>query len=333
MTNGPLRRRELLGTCALAAAAAFTSFATPAWAESTYPSRPIRLLIPFSPGGVTDTSGRIVADYMSKKLGQPVVVENRAGASGNIASQVVATAEPDGYTLLLVLDGTFVINPHVYEKVPFNPVRDFAPVGKIGNSTIMLVAYPGARVKSMADVIALSKKTPGGLSYGTSGTGSITHIAGELLKQRTGANLTHVPYKGGGPAVADVLGGHIPLAFASAASIQGYLKSGKLVPIGVPSGKRSPQYPDVPTFAEGGVPNFDINSWVGLVAPAKTPAAIVQRLNAELDAALNDPTVREQLAVSGISASPGTPAAFGEVIRNELALYGPVVKAAGITQE
>jgi tripartite-type tricarboxylate transporter receptor subunit TctC len=221
----------------------------------------------------------------------------------------------------------------VYDKVPFNPVRDFAPVGKIGDSTIMLVAYPGARVKTLAEVIALSRKEPGGLSYGTSGTGSITHIAGELLKQRSGANLTHVPYKGGGPAVADVLAGHIPLAFASAASIQGYLKSGKLVPIGVPSGKRSPQYPDVPTFAESGVPNFDINSWVGLVAPAKTPAPIVQRLNAELNAALNDPTVREKLAASGIGASPGTATAFGEVIRNELALYGPVVKAAGIKQD
>lgn len=334
MTDRILRRRELLaGTSALAAAAAFTTLATPARAQSAYPSRPIRLIIPFAPGGVTDTSGRIVADYLSKKLGQQVVPDNRPGASGNIGSQVAATAEPDGYTLLLVLDGTFVINPHVYDKVPFNPVRDFAPVGKIGDSTIMLVAYPGARVKSLAEVIALSKKEPGGLSYGTSGTGSITHIAGELLKQRSGANLTHVPYKGGGPAVADVLAGHIPLAFASAASIQGSLKSGRLVPIGVPSGKRSPQYPDVPTFAESGVPNFDINSWVGLVAPAKTPGPILQRLNAELNAALNDPAVREKLAASGIGAAPGTAAGFGEVIRNELALYGPVVKAAGIKQD
>ena len=334
MTDRFLRRRDLLaGTSALAAAAAFTSLATPAQAQAAYPSRPIRLIIPFAPGGVTDTSGRIVAEYLSRKLGQQVVPDNRPGASGNIGSQVAATAEPDGHTLLLVLDGTFVINPHVYDKVPFNPVRDFAPVGKIGDSTIMLVAYPGAKVKSLAEVIALSKKEPGGLSYGTSGTGSITHIAGELLKQRSGANLTHVPYKGGGPAVADVLAGHIPLAFASAASIQGYLKSGKLVPIGVPSGKRSPQYPDVPTFAEGGVANFDINSWVGLVAPAKTPAPILQRLNAELNAALNDPTVREKLAGSGIGASPGTAAGFGDVIRNELALYGPVVKAAGIKQD
>lgn len=262
-----------------------------------------------------------------------MTIFNRPGASGNIGSQIAATADADGHTLLLVLDGTFVINPHVYDKVPFDPLRDFAPVGKISDSTIILVAYPGARVKSLADVIALSKKEPGGLSYGTSGTGSITHIAGELLKQRSGASLTHVPYKGGGPAVADVLAGHIPLAFASAASIQAHLKSGRLLPTGVPSGKRSHQYPDVPTFGESGVPNFDINSWVGLVVPAKTPAPIVQRLNTELNAVLNEPAVRDKLAASGIGAAPGTATSFAEVTRAELALYGRVVKAAGIKQD
>jgi tripartite-type tricarboxylate transporter receptor subunit TctC len=330
MTDPLLRRRQLLTATSAFAIAAFGCLTGAAHAQTSYPNKPIRLIIPFSPGGVTDTSGRIIADYLSKKMGQQVVPDNRPGASGNIGSYVAATAEPDGYTLLLVLDGTFVINPHVYEKVPFNPVRDFAPVGKIGDSTIILVANPDVRVKSLAEVIALSKSRKAGLSYGTSGTGSITHISGELLKQRSGANLTHVPYKGGGPAVVDVLAGHIPLAFASAASIQGYLKSGKLVPIGVPSGKRSRQYPELPTFAESGVPNFDINSWVGLVAPARTPKPILQRLNTELNAALNDPEVREKLAGSGISATPGTPESFGDVIRTELAFYGPVVKAAGI---
>lgn len=330
MTHTFLRRRELLATASALALAAIVSLPGTARAQAAYPSKPIRLIIPFAPGGVTDTSGRIIADYLSKKLGQQVVPDNRPGASGNIGSQAAATAEPDGYTLLLVLDGTFVINPHVYEKVPFNPVRDFAPIGKIGDSTIILVANPGVKAKSLAEVIALSKSQPGGLSYGTSGNGSITHIAGELLRQRSGANLTHVPYRGGGPAVADVLAGHIPLAFASAASVQAHVKSGKLNAIGVPSGKRSRQYPDLPTFAEGGVANFDTNSWVGIVAPAKTPKAILQRLNTELNAALNDTEVREKLAVSGISATPGSAEGFGDVIRNELALYGPVVKAAGI---
>lgn len=325
--NALLRRRQLL---AAASALTLGSLAGPGFAQAGYPNRPIRLVIPFAPGGVTDTSGRAVAEALSKRLGQQVVPDNRPGASGNIGSQQVATAEPDGYTLLLVLDGTFVINPHVFDKVPFDPVRDFAPVGKIGDSTIMLVANPGVKARTLPELIALSKAQAGGLSYGTSGNGSITHIAGELLKQRTGAHLTHVPYKGGGPAVADVLAGHIPLAFASAASIQGHLKSGKLVPIGVPSGKRSPQYPDIPTFAESGAPGFDLNSWVGIVAPAKTPKPILERLNRELNAVLNEPQVREKLAGSGIGAAPGTAEGFGDVIRKELAGYGPVVKAAGI---
>jgi tripartite-type tricarboxylate transporter receptor subunit TctC len=324
------RRRQLLAAASTLALGALAAAPAAVLADAPWPNRPIRLVVPFAPGGVTDTSGRAVAEVLSRRLGQQVVVDNRPGASGNIGSQVAATAEPDGYTLLLVLDGTFVINPHVYEKVPFDPVRDFAPVGKIGDSTIILVAHPGVKARTLAEVIALSKSQAGGLDYGTSGNGSITHIAGELLKQRTGARLTHVPYKGGGPAVADVLAGHIPLAFASAASVQGHLKSGKLVAIGVPSGKRSPQYPQIPTFAESGAPGFDINSWVGLVAPAKTPKAIVQRLGTELNAALNDPALRDKLDGSGIAATPGTPEAFGAVIRNELAAYGPVVKAAGI---
>jgi tripartite-type tricarboxylate transporter receptor subunit TctC len=186
------------------------------------------------------------------------------------------------------------------------------------------------KAKDLREVIALSKSQPGGLSYGTSGTGSITHIAGELLRQRSGANLTHVPYKGGGPAVADALGGHIPLAFASAASVQQHIKAGRLKVIGVPSGKRSKQYPEIATFAESGVPNFDINSWVGILAPATTPQAILDRLNTELNAALNDEAVRDKLALSGISATPGTAQSLGEVIKRELAMYGPVVKTAGI---
>jgi tripartite-type tricarboxylate transporter receptor subunit TctC len=186
------------------------------------------------------------------------------------------------------------------------------------------------KARTLPEVIALSKSQPGGLSFGTSGNGSITHIAGELLKQRTGANLVHVPYKGGGPAVADVLAGHIPLAFASAASIHAHLQSGKLIPIGVPSGKRSAQYPEIKTFAEGGVSGFALNSWVAIVAPAKTPKPILDRLNTELNAALNDPAVREKLAGSGIAAAPGTAESLGNVIRTELTTYGSVVKAAGI---
>ena len=316
--------------CAAALAVAGLLPLSGAWAQPAWPAKPIKLVIPFAPGGVTDTSGRIIADYLGKRLGQQVVADNRPGASGNIGSQVVAMAEPDGYTLLLVLDGTFVINPHVYDKVPFDPLRDFSTIGKIGDSTTILVAHPGFKANNMRELIDMSKALPSGISYGTSGTGSIVHLAGELLKQRTGANLVHIPYKGGAPAIADALAGHTPLAFASAASVQNHLKSGNLKALGVPSGKRSRQYPEIPTFAESGWADFDINSWVGLVAPAKTPRAIVERLNTELNAALADPEVRSKLEAAGITATPGTAEAFSATIRKELALYGGVVKAAGI---
>jgi tripartite-type tricarboxylate transporter receptor subunit TctC len=325
----PTNRRAFLQSAGTLLATGTLAYSN-ALAQSAWPAKPIKLVIPFAPGGVTDTSGRIIAEFLGKRLGQQVVPDNRPGASGNIGSQVVASAEPDGYTLLLVLDGTFVINPHVYDKVPFDPLRDFSTIGKIGDSTTILVAHPGFKANNMRELIDLSKAQPAGVSYGTSGTGSIVHLAGELLKQRTGANLVHIPYKGGAPAIADALAGHTPLAFASAASVQNHLKSGNLKALGVPSGKRSRQYPDIPTFAESGLADFDINSWVGLVAPVKTPRAIVERLNTELNAALADPEVRAKLEAAGIAATPGTAEALSATIRKELVLYGGVVKAAGI---
>lgn len=328
LPNNPSRRAFVERMTCLAMAS--LAFSASSQAQTTWPTKPIKLVIPFAPGGVTDTSGRIIAEYLSKKLGQQVVADNRPGASGNIGSQVVATAEPDGYTLLLVLDGTFVINPHVFDKVPFDPLRDFSPIGKIGDSTTILVAHPSFKANSFKELIELAKTQPGGVSYGTSGTGSIVHLAGEMVKQRTGANLVHIPYKGGAPAIADALAGHTPLAFASAASVQHHLKTGNLKALGVPSGKRSRQYPDIPTFAESGLDDFDINSWVGLVAPAKTPRAVIERLNLELNAALADADVRTKLEASGIVATPGSAESLGTTIRKELALYGNVVKTAGI---
>ena len=304
-----------------------------AQAQGAYPNKPIRLVVPFTPGGVTDTSGRLIAEQLSKRLGQQVIVDNKPGASGNIGTQQVAVAAPDGYTLVLAFDGTMVINPHVFDKTPFDALRDFSPVGKIGDAVLILVAHPAVPVKTLQDVIALSKTQAGGLSYGTSGTGGTPHIAGELLKLRTGANLVHVPYKGGGQAMTDVLGGNIPLVYTAVAGAQGHVKAGKLRAIGVSSGQRSRSLPDVPTFMEGGVPDFEINSWVGLLAPAKTPKAIIERLNTELNAVLNDPEVREKLNVMGIAATPGTPDKFGDEMKRDLARYGPVVKAAGIKAE
>jgi len=322
-------RRDLT----IGASLALIGTALPALAQSTYPNKPIRLVVPFTTGGVTDTSARVVADYLGKRLGQQVVVDNRPGASGNIGTQQVATAEPDGYTLLLGFDGTMVINPHVFDKVPFNTVRDFAPVGKIGDAILILVAHPGLPAKNLRDVLALSKTQSGGLFYGTSGTGGTPHIAGELLKQRTGANLTHVPYKGGGQAIIDAMGGNIPLVYTAVAGAQQHVKSGKLIGVAVSSAQRSSSLPDVPTFIESGVPDFEINSWVGILAPAKTPKAILDKLNVELSTVLSDPEVRERLNVLGINATPGSADKFGDDIKRDLARYGSVVKAAGIKAE
>ena len=299
----------------------------------SYPSKPIRLVVPFTPGGVTDTSGRLIAEQLSKRLGQQVVVDNKPGASGNIGTQQVAAAEGDGYTLLLGFDGTLVINPHVFPKTGFDTLKDFAPIGKIGDAVLILVANPSFPSKNLKDLIALSKTQAGGLSYGTSGTGGTPHIAGELLRQRTGANLVHVPYKGGGQALTDVLGGNIPLVYTAIAGAIPHVKSGKLLPIAVSSSKRATSMPDVATFIENGVTDFEASSWVGLLAPAKTPRAIITRLNTELNAVLNDPEVKERLNGMGITAAPGTPESFGAELNRDLAKYGPVVKAAGIKAE
>lgn len=302
-------------------------------AQVSYPTKPIRLIVPFTPGGVTDTSGRVIAEYLSKRLGQQVIVDNKPGASGNIGTQQAALAEPDGYTLLLAFDGTMVINPHLFEKIPFNTLRDFASVGKIGDATLILVAYPGTQIKNLQDVVETSKKLPQGLAFGTSGTGGTPHIAGELLKQRTGANLVHIPYKGGGQALTDVLGGNIPLVYTAVAGAVQYVKTSKLTPIAVSSEQRSKSLPDVPTFIESGLPDFSISSWVGILAPIKTPKAIIDKLNAELILVLGESEVRDRLSTLGISATPGSPENFNDQIKRDLARYASIVKSAGIKIE
>jgi tripartite-type tricarboxylate transporter receptor subunit TctC len=302
-------------------------------AQGTYPDRPIRLVVPFAPGGVTDTSGRVIAEALGKRLGQQVIVENKSGASGNIGTQAVATAAPDGYTLVLGFDGTLVINPHVFSTIPFDTLKDLAPVGKIGDADLIIVAHPAFPPKTLQELIAYSKKEANGVSYGTSGIGGTPHIAGELLNQQTGAKLVHVPYKGGGQAMSDALGGQIPLVFTAVAGAQQHVKSGKLTAIAVSSSKRSSSLPDVPTFIESGVADFAVSSWVGILAPAKTPQPIIDRLNRELNAVLATPEMVEQLAKLGIAATPGTPDAFGAQIKADLAKYGRVVKTAGIKAE
>ena len=308
-------------------------FSFNASAQSTYPNRPIRLIIPFTPGGVTDTSGRYIAEQLTLKLGQQVIADNRPGASGNIGAQMVASAEPDGYTLLLGYAGTLSINPSLFEKVPFDSLKDFAPIGKIGDAILILVAnndFPG---KTWTEVLTISKKDPNGLSYGTSGSGGTPHIAGELLKQKTGANLVHVPYKGGGQALIDLLGGNIPLVYTAVAGANQYVKSGRIKAIAVSSAKRSPGLPDVPTFIESGVRDFEIDDWVGLLAPAKTPKPIVMKLNQALNEILNSPEGKAKLLGMGITPTPGTPEKFGEQIKSDLIRFSPIVKGMQIKSE
>jgi len=259
-----------------------------------------------------------------------VVVENKAGASGNIGAQQVATAAPDGYTLVLAFDGTMVINPAVFSKLPFDTLKDFASVGKIGDATLIIVAHPSFPGKTLKEVIDLSKKDPKGLSYGTSGIGGTPHIAGELLNQRTGAKLVHVPYKGGGQAMADPLGGNIPLVYTAVAGAITHLKAGKLNAIAVSSRTRSPSLPDTPTFIEAGVPDFESSSWVGMLAPAKTPRPIVEALSAALQALSKDPTIIERMEQFGVEAIVTTPEQMAAMIRAELPVYAEAVKAAGL---
>jgi tripartite-type tricarboxylate transporter receptor subunit TctC len=298
-----------------------------------FPAKPIRIVVPFSPGGVADNSARVVAEPLGLRLGQQVIVENRPGASGNIGTHAVAQAAPDGYTLLLGFDGTMVINPHVFAKIPFDTLNDFAPVTKLGDATLILVSHPSIPAKNLAEFIALAKSSSRTWPYGTSGTGGTPHLAGELFKQRTGVQLEHIPYKGGGQAITDVIGGQIPLVFTAIATAQQYVRGGRLIGLGVPGAKRSGALPDVPTFAESGLPDFDVSSWVGIFAPAKTPRPVTERLQKELDAVLRTPFVRERYATLGIEPVGNSPEDFAGQVRADLEKWEKVVKTANVRLE
>ena len=264
-------------------------------AQTVFPAKSIRLVVPFTPGGVTDTSARLIAEYMSKKLDQQIIVENKPGASGNIGAAQVAAAEPDGYTLLLGFDGTMVINPHVFANIPFDTLKDFRPVGKIGDAILILVAYPGFKAQTLQQIIELSKQPGATVNFGSSGIGSPQHVAVELLNQRTGSKLIHIPYKGGGQAMIDVQGGTIPLVYTAVAGAYPHIMSGRITAIAVSSEKRAPSLPNVPTFIESGISDFIVNSWVGIFAPSKTPTAVIERLNSVLNEVLSDAEVSARL--------------------------------------
>jgi len=309
------------------------AFSGMSWSQSGFPNRPMRIVVPFAPGGAADSSARLVAEHYTRRLGQQVIIENRPGASGNIGAKFVASAEPDGYTLLLGFDGTMVINPHVYPNIPFDTVNDFAPIGKIGDIGLLIVANPKLGAKDLRDVIALSRARADGLSVGSAGLGSTAHLMAELIKQRTGANLVHIPYKGAGPALIAVLSGETQLAIIGLAGTPQHVRAGTLQAIAISSAQRSKLLPEVPTIAEAGNPDLVLNSWNGILAPARTPRAIIERLNLELNNALADTVAREKLDSLGFTATLGTPENYADQIKRDLTRYGQVVKAANIKME
>ena len=299
----------------------------------TWPVKPVKIVVPFSPGGFADSGARAISDKLAARLGQSVVIENRVGASGNIGAEAVAKSAPDGYTLLLGFDGTMVINPHVFAKIPFDTLRDFAPVTKLGDAPSLVVAHPSVPANDLRELIALAKAKPGSLSYGTSGTGNTLHLVGEMLNLRAGTDFQHIPYKGGAQAIADAVGGQIPLVFTAIASAQGFLRAGKLKALGVTSTARVAALPDVPTFIESGLPDFVVNSWIGILAPAKTPRPIVERLQRDIAAVLKDPDVQARYAVLGNEPVGNTPDEYAAQIKTDLAQWGVIVKRAGIRIE
>ena len=302
-------------------------------AQAQWPAKTVRIVVPFSPGGIADNSARTVADRLGARLGQSVVVENRPGAAGNIGAEQVAKSAPDGYTLLLGYDGTIVVNPHVYSKLGFDVLRDFAPVTKLGDAGVIVVAHPSVPAKDLRELIAMARAKPGTFTYGSAGTGSSAHLACEMLSQLTGAGLVHVPYKGGGQAIADAVGGQIPLVCTAVAGAQQFMKTGRLKGLGLSSATRAAGAPDVPTFIENGFAGFVVDSWVGLLAPAATPRAVIDRLQTETAAVLQMPEVKERYAVLGIEPVGNKPEEYAAQIRADLARWAPVVKQANIRIE
>ncbi|MGH8619902.1 MAG: Bug family tripartite tricarboxylate transporter substrate binding protein [Burkholderiales bacterium] len=315
-----------------AVAALLSAFAMPVGAQ-TYPTKPIRLIVPFSPGGSADLIARLVGQQISEAAGQQVLVDNRAGAGGNIGVEMVAKAAPDGYTLLIGHIGTFGVNPTLYPKLPFDPIRDFQPVSLYTKLPNMLAVHPSLPVRTTKELIALAKKTPGQLNYGSAGNGSAAHLATEYFKLLTKIQIEHIPYKGTGPAVIDLIAGQVSLMITGVPPLLAHVKAGKLRALGVASAQRIALLPDLPTLIEAGVPGYETSQWHGVLAPAGTPRPIVDALNAMLVKSLQRPAVKERLASEAAEGVGSTPEQFQEFIKSEIARWAPVVKASGLRAE
>jgi tripartite-type tricarboxylate transporter receptor subunit TctC len=324
-----MRLLRSLGLATLASIAPTTL----ASAQQAWPQKPITFIIPFAAGGGTDAFARPLAAQLENQLGTRIVLENRAGAGGTVGASAAAKAAPDGYTLLIGA-AHHAIAPALYPKIDYNIETDFAPIGLVASPPQVIVVHPGkVAAKSVQELIAFAKANPGKITFGSAGNGTTHHLAGELFKFMAGLDIVHIPYKGGGQAMTDVLGGNIPLVYTAIAGAISHVKSGKLHAVAVSSAQRSSSLPDVPTFIENGVPDFEINSWVGLLAPAKTPKAVLDKLNTELNAVLADAAVRERLNGMGIAATPGSADKFAQEMQRDLTRYGSVVKSAGIKLE
>ena len=320
-----------LTMCTRLLIAAAWAFATPpTWAAESYPTKSVRFLVGFAPGGANDLVARVVAAKMGPRLGQQVVVDNRAGAGGNIAHEIVAKSAPDGYTMVLASVASLAMSPALLGKVPFDPVNDFSPVAQLVDVSCLLSAHPSSASKTLKDFVTRAKQQPGTINVANPGTGSIAHLAFELFKATAGIRVVNVPYKGGGPAVIDALAGQVETLAGVISTGAPHVKAGKLRGLGVTSLKRSPILPDVPTIAEGGYPGFEASGWLGIAFPAKTPAAFVERMHKEAVAAMAASDVREQLQNAGLEPAVKDPAAFRGYIKSELAKWTKLIKDAGI---
>jgi tripartite-type tricarboxylate transporter receptor subunit TctC len=301
-----------------------------AHAAEDYPSRPIRVLVGFAPGGVNDLVARAIATRLGQRLGQQVVVENRPGAGGNIATELVARAAPDGYTMLLGSVASLAMSPALLGKVPFDPINDFAPITQAVGVSTLIASHPTVPARSLKEFVALAKKHPGKLNYASPGTGSISHLAAELFKKTAGVDIVHVPYKGGAPASVDAIAGQVESLISIISSGAPHVKSGKLRGLAVTSARRAAILPDVPAVAEAGYPGYEATGWLGLLFPAKTPEAIVNRVSRDAVAVINMPDVRQQLQNSGLEPAPSDPASFHAYMKAEYAKWSKVIKDAGI---
>jgi tripartite-type tricarboxylate transporter receptor subunit TctC len=309
----------------------FAALAFPAAAAAQgYPVKPIRFVVPFAPGGSTDLLARMLSRHLMESLGQPVVVDNRAGAGGVIGAELAARAPADGYTIVLGSPGPLTINPNLLSKVPYDTLRDFSPIALATISPFTLVLHPSTPANSVKDLLALARAKPGQLNYGSAGNGSVGHFSAEQFKALAGVDLVHVPYKGAGPAVGDLLGGRLQLMFENLPTILPYVRSRKLKLLAVGTRARSALVPEYPTIAEAGVPGYESSTAFGVLAPAKTPATVINRLNREIVAALHSAEMKERLSNQGLEAMGGTPQQYAAHLKEELAKYGRIVKAAGI---